>query len=186
MNKMVGFGALIAISLGLSGMSRPPSVEPDALRMAAVAYATPLPRIKKAVAVLQRDFRVAHADIPQALGLLAHCGKNGMMEFPDLVDAVSATGQAWNASMHNEDLERVFNIRRDGLEDVQRLCRSLEVARRGHGSSRDTTASMVAVLRSYDDQAVVARTLINEMDLDEVDGIGEIRRDYRARLDVDA
>ena len=185
MKTMIALATLGAMSLGLTGMSRAPSVEPSARRMAAVAYKVPLPRIDRAITALRRDFKVADADIPQALGVLAHCGKTGAVEFGDLVDGVAATGPAWDARMHHPAIERAFGIKRDGLADVQRLCRTLEVARRGHGSSPEAIASTVAVLKSSDREAVVARTLMSELELDEVDGIREIRGDYRMRVGLD-
>lgn len=185
MKTMIAIGALGAATLTLTGMSSATMPDPAVPQMVSVAYKVPADRVEQAIGILRRDFRVADADIPQALGILARCGKTGAVEYGDLINAIIATGPAWNASMHSDNLEHTFGIRRDGLADVQRLCRALETARRGHGSSPDTVASMLTVLKSKDREAVVARTLISGIEIQPVDGIREIRRDYRERIGLE-
>jgi hypothetical protein len=180
MRTMIALGPM---ALALSGMAQSEPTVPDARHMASVAYRVPVTRIDAAVASMRRDFRVANADIPQALGVLAHCGKTGSMEFGDLVDGIATVGPGWNATMHHDGTERAFGIRRNGLEDVQRLCRTFEVARRGHGSSADTIDSVREVLTSRDQTAVVARTMIGNLGIEEVDGSRGIRDDYRLRME---
>jgi hypothetical protein len=182
MKTMIAIGALGAATLALTGMSSATMPDPAVPQMVSVAYKVPVDRVEQAISILRRDFRVSDADIPQALGILARCGKTGAVEYGDLITAIIATGPAWNASMHSDNLERTFGIRRDGLADVQRLCRALETARKGHGSSPETIASMISVLKAKDQQSVVARSLISGIEIEPVDGIREIRRDYRERI----
>lgn len=179
MNEITKTIALLLTAAATIGASAP---EPDARRMASVAYHVPMATIDAGLNAIGHNMDIAGSDRDRALATLVTCAKTGAVQFPELIASMPDLTQEWRVAYRRPDVARTFGLRVDGLADLSRLCGAIETVRRGHGDDASTIAAVKLALTGRDGAASTARAMIHASPAVVTYDVGAIRKDYRLRL----
>ena len=120
-------------------------------------------RTATAARAMTAELDVSPADLPKAFAAVDRCAADGIMDRPEMLDAVVAIAPDWRDTFEHGALAKQlgFEQRYGGVEDVSKICGTVNDVRRAHANDRQAVEAVRRILKGRTESDRAARALMN-------------------------